>query len=162
MKKTFYGTRTSICPACLRHVPADHVADEQGLFMEKYCPEHGHFKTRIARDHPWHAGLMEYTAASVAPETRQTKIDRGCPYDCGECDAHRQKAAFFLFEITSRCNLCCPICLGSPGPEGRQLTTGDMASMLRTVLAYAGQAPIVTLGGGEPTVHTGFSISSIR
>ena len=156
MKQTFHASRASICPTCFKLIQADLVEQEQELVMEKYCPDHGHFKTRIAADYKWHAELQEYAAVSVSPQTRQTKVNRGCPYDCGECEAHRQKSAFFLFELTDRCNLSCPICLGNPGKKNRQITTKEMAYMIETVISYSGPAPIVTLGGGEPTIHPDF------
>jgi len=80
----------------------------------------------------------------------------GCPADCGECGGHRQKAAFFLFEITSACNLKCPICLGAPSDQGPFISLAEMTSMVNSVLEYAGSGQIVTLGGGEPTLHPEF------
>ena len=156
MKNRFHATRTSICPVCLKQVPADHVEDDQGVFLEKLCPEHGPYRSRIAADYDWFSGLGHYTAFTVKPEIRQTRIEKGCPYDCGECGAHRQKSVFFLFEITSRCNLNCPICLGRPNGKRKDITPDEMAGMIQTVLDYAGQPPILTMGGGEPTLHPDF------
>ena len=88
--------------------------------------------------------------------TAQTAIARGCPLDCGECAGHRQKSAFFLFEITNACDLNCPICLGNPNERGHFVSIGEMESMVKNILAYAGPGQIVTLGGGEPTLHPEF------
>ena len=156
MKRTFYQTRTSICPECHCIIGADYVSDEDGLHMEKYCPEHGTFVTRVAVDHDWLSSRQRYAAHTVVPGSRQTEVAKGCPSDRGECPRHRQKGAFFLFEITSSCNLNCPICLGRPHHDGRFLSLADVESMVDVVLAYAGPGQIVTLGGGEPTLHPEF------
>lgn len=156
MKRTFYQSRASICPECHRILAADHIQDELGLHLKKYCPDHGYFSTRIAADHGWLNGLLQYSARSTAPGSRQTKISMGCPADCGECEGHLQKSAFFLFEITNACNLKCPICLGRPKESGYFISLAEMESMTRTVLEYAGPGPIITLGGGEPTLHPDF------
>jgi uncharacterized radical SAM superfamily Fe-S cluster-containing enzyme len=156
MKRIFHQSRASICPTCHRALTADLVEDEQGVHYEKFCPDHGSFRTRVAADYDWLCSLQSFAAQTVPPASRQTAMARGCPRDCGECDGHRQKSAFFLFEITNVCDLDCPICLGNPREHGRFVSTSEMASMVKNVLTYAGPGQIVTLGGGEPTVHPEF------
>lgn len=156
MTRVFYQSRTSLCPECHRLVPADHVEDERGLNLEKYCPEHGEFSTRLAGSRRWLSSLEEYAASSFPPAARQTVAARGCPADCGECPGHRQKAAFFLFEITGACDLDCPICLGEPRSDGQFVSIAEMEAMAAAVVAYGGREGCITLGGGEPTVHPRF------
>ncbi|MHC4258801.1 MAG: radical SAM protein [Planctomycetota bacterium] len=156
MKRTFHQTRTSICPECHRILGADYVQDEQGLHLEKYCPQHGTFTTRVAADHDWLSSRQQYAAHTVVPASRQTAVSNGCPSDCGECADHRQKAAFFLFEVTNACDLNCPVCLGEPSRKGHFVSLAEVKSMLDAVLAYAGPAQYITLGGGEPTLHPQF------
>jgi hypothetical protein len=156
MKRIFHGSRASICPTCHRILAVDLVQDEQGVHYEKFCPDHGSFTTRIAADYDWLSSLQQFAAQTVTPASRQTAIAKGCPLDCGECAGHRQKSAFFLFEITNACDLNCPICLGNPDERGHFVSMGEMESMVKTILAYAGPGQIVTLGGGEPTVHPEF------
>ena len=156
MKRIFHQSRASICPICHRLLAADLVQDEQGVHHEKFCPDHGPFTTRIAADFDWLSRLQQFAAQTIIPASRQTAIAKGCPLDCGECAGHRQKSAFFLFEITNACDLNCPICLGNPDERGHFVSMGEMESMVKTILAYAGPGQIVTLGGGEPTVHPEF------
>ena len=52
----------------------------------------------------------------------RTTPDRGCPYDCGLCTEHEQHTCVGLVEITSACNLKCPMCYASSGPGGTHLT----------------------------------------
>ncbi len=156
MKRVFYQTRSSLCPECHRLLPADYVEDDEGLKLEKFCPDHGAFSTRVAGSYRWLSGLQEYAASTFLPARRQTASARGCPADCGECDGHRQKAAFFLFEITSACDLGCPICLGEPSQQGQFVSVAEMEAMVASVLAYSGPEVYATLGGGEPTIHPQF------
>jgi uncharacterized radical SAM superfamily Fe-S cluster-containing enzyme len=156
MKHIFHESRASICPICHRLLAADLVQDEQGVHHEKFCPDHGSFTTRIAADYDWLSRLQQFAAQTIMPASRQTAIAKGCPLDCGECAGHRQKSAFFLFEITDVCDLNCPICLGNPNERGHFVSIGEMESMIKSILAYAGPGQIVTLGGGEPTVHPKF------
>jgi uncharacterized radical SAM superfamily Fe-S cluster-containing enzyme len=156
MKRIFHESRASICPTCHRILIADLVEDEQGVHYEKFCPDHGSFTTRIAVDYEWLSSLQQFAAQTVTPASRQSAIARGCPMDCGECAGHRQKSAFFLFEITNACDLNCPICLGNPDEHGRFVSIREMESMVKNILTYAGPGQIVTLGGGEPTVHPEF------
>ena len=46
--------------------------------------------------------------------------DKGCPYDCGLCTEHEQHTCIALVEITSNCNLTCPLCFASSAPGGRR------------------------------------------
>ena len=154
--QTLHNTRTSICPVCHRILGADYVQDDKGLQLEKFCPEHGSFSTRIAMDYEWLQSRQQYAARTVIPAIQRKPIKNGCPADCGECAGHHQKSAFFLFELTSSCDLNCPICLGQPNERGQFISTGQMKKMVKAVVDYAGPGQIVTLGGGEPTLHPEF------
>lgn len=156
MKRTLYEERESICPQCHQVLAADLVGEETGVYLEKSCPTHGLYRSRIASDYEWVSSLKRYSADQVIPKTRQTKILDGCPADCGECLDHRQIAAFFLFEITNACDLNCPICLGNPRQHGYFISATEMKSMVKTILSYVGPGQITTLGGGEPTIHPQF------
>lgn len=156
MNRTFHGSRASICPVCHRALAADLVQDKRGVQYEKFCPDHGSFTTRIAADYDWLGNLQQFASQTILPASRQTSVAKGCPLDCGECDGHRQKSAFFLFEITNACDLNCPICLGNPDKHGRFVSRREMESMVKNILRYAGPGQIVTLGGGEPTIHPEF------
>lgn len=156
MKQTFHNSRTSICPQCNRILAADYVQDEGGLRLEKFCPEHGAFSTRVAADYEWLQNRQQYAAFTVTPAAERKPVKNGCPFDCGECAGHRQKSAFFLFELTSSCDLNCPICLGRPSERGHFISSEQIKTMAKAVVDYAGPGQIITLGGGEPTLHPQF------
>src|SRR5262249_39562065 len=87
------------------------------------------------------------------PQTFGTASDRGCPFDCGLCPEHEQHTCIALVEITSSCNLKCPMCFAESGPGGKHI---DFATFQRTVDRYVereGVADVLQISGGEPTIH---------
>ena len=40
----------SVCPICLKPVPAKKVLRGRGVYLEKECPEHGAFSTVVWRN----------------------------------------------------------------------------------------------------------------
>jgi len=142
----------SLCPICLKKIPAVRVEKGDSVFLEKQCPEHGDFSVVIWRGAPsyedWGSGEM-----AGGPETRLTESHNGCPYDCGLCPEHEAQTCTVLLEVTERCNLCCPVCFASSG--GRRNPDPDLATIrrkLKKVLDACGPAPL-QLSGGEPTVR---------
>src|SRR5277367_2504851 len=51
------------------------------------------------------------------PQVYNTPVKWGCPYDCGLCTDHEQHSCLTLVELTDSCNLRCPVCYASSGPE---------------------------------------------
>ena len=47
----------SICPQCLKVLPAGKVEREDGIYLVKECPEHGKFEALI-----WEGSLESYQA----------------------------------------------------------------------------------------------------
>ena len=57
MEKQIISTTDSVCPVCLRRIPAQRVAEADGIYMEKTCPEHGDFRVLL-----WRGPLEEYNS----------------------------------------------------------------------------------------------------
>ena len=121
MYKRFAETE-SVCPVCLRVVPAAKAVGGDGyIHMLKSCPEHGEFDTLI-----WEGGIVDYLKWDTAPGGGNapgvtTPAERGCPYDCGLCESHESAACCVLLELTARCTLRCPVCYASAGGAGRDM-----------------------------------------
>ncbi len=149
------GTTASVCPVCLSRIPAAKVVGGDGnLYMEKSCPEHGFFRTLI-----WEGDLESYTAwasgdagGAVIP-VRAQMPERGCPYDCGLCQAHERDGCCVLLELTNRCNLRCPVCFASAGEKKpRDLSLEEISGQYDFLMAHGGPFNI-QLSGGEPTLR---------
>lgn len=142
----------SVCPVCLATIPAERVAIGDTVHLVKTCPEHGRFSVPVWR------GLASYTAWGAGPRAHSrppvmaTAVERGCPHDCGLCPDHRQQSCCVLFEVTSRCDLACPVCFASAGRHGTDASLDEIAAWL-DVLAEGGGRVHIQLSGGEPTVR---------
>jgi hypothetical protein len=154
----FYDTTQSVCTTCLRQVEAKVIIKDDKVYMDKWCPVHGTERVLIADDAAYYRlGREVFVKAPELPRTFATEMRHGCPYDCGLCPDHMQHACLAVVEITDHCNLRCPTCYASSGPE--RLTHRSLAevrAMLDAVIASEGEADVVQLSGGEPTQHPQF------
>ncbi|NLM52770.1 MAG: radical SAM protein [Firmicutes bacterium] len=139
LRKTY-----SVCPVCLKRIPADHVALGNKIYLEKSCPEHGSFSTII-----WH-GLRDLESwRGNLPEIAEGE-NENCPHACGLCPEHQQDTCCVLLEVTKRCNLRCTFCFAQGG-DGEDIPFATVRSHL-FALADPGKT-LVQLSGGEPTVR---------
>jgi hypothetical protein len=142
----------SVCPHCLRRLPAVRVAYGDDVYLRKTCPEHGEFRTVIWRGLPAFESWVKPKTPSY-PDNPFTTVDRGCPFDCGLCPDHRQHPCCVLLEVTQRCGMGCPVCFADAGP--RRDGDPDLAEIERWYrrLLEAGGPFNVQLSGGEPTLR---------
>ena len=154
----FYDTAVSICGRCHRKVDAKIVFEDERVWMDKRCLEHGPQRVLISDDVAYYRACREtFIKVPEMPLRRNTPIKHGCPYDCGLCPDHEQHSCLTLLEITDACNLRCPVCYASSGPERsthRSLST--LETMLDAIVANEGEPDIVQISGGEPTIHPQF------
>ena len=156
----------SLCPWCLRRIPARRSTEGDEVYLRKTCPEHGEIEkaliwrnSRVPFD-VWtkpRTGACCSTSSCNCRESTPVSLDLSpqsdCPYDCGICQKHRQHTCSALIEVTARCNLSCPICFANtqnkcdPDPD-----VTEIENRLRMILDSAGNCPI-QLSGGEPTVR---------
>ncbi len=149
------GKTTSVCPVCLRRIPAEKVVGADGnIYMEKECFEHGHFRTLL-----WEGDLEGYRAWAQGDSGRKVlpvrakEVEKGCPYDCGLCQNHERDGCCVLLELTNRCNLKCPVCFASAGEQKpRDLSLEEIGKQYDFLMTHGGPFNI-QLSGGEPTVR---------
>ncbi len=127
-------TTTSVCSVCLEKVPAQVVERGGRVYLTKRCPTHGAEEALLASDARlyWNAG----------PEG-----GKGCCAQNHSCT--------MMFEITARCNLTCPTCFAGSSPqETWEMSFAEFESKLDRLLDRGkGDADMVQLSGGEPTIH---------
>ncbi|WP_079434607.1 radical SAM protein [Zoogloea sp. LCSB751] len=154
----FHDTTSSVCSQCLRRVEAKILIKEEQIFLEKWCPAHGTERVLIADDAAYYRlGREVYVKAPEMPENFSTRMEFGCPYDCGLCPDHMQHSCLTVLEVTDHCNLRCPVCYAGSGPE--RLNHRPLAvieAMLDAVVRNEGEPDVVQLSGGEPTLHPDF------
>jgi len=145
------GSTESVCPVCLKRIPAQRIAVDDDVFLDKICSEHGHFRTVIWRGQPSY-GSWSVPKVPSRPPVCATTIERGCPFDCGLCPEHRQHSCCVLLEVTQRCNLHCPVCFASSQQADQDPGLQTIEAWYRMLLANGGPYNI-QLSGGEPTVR---------
>ena len=146
------GETGSVCPDCLERIPARLVASGEDVVMLKHCAEHGDFRSVVWRGLPsfdeWKRPKAVAKVGVCYSEER-----KGCPFDCGICPNHRQIGCTGLLEITSRCNLDCPVCFADSGTTpATDPPLGVIGEWYRRVMAVNGPCSI-QLSGGEPTMR---------
>jgi len=148
----FHEYTNSLCPVCLKTVPAKVVFKDDKVFLLKYCPIHGEQWEIIEEIADYHLKKRQYDKPGT-PMKIYTEVDKGCPFDCGTCPQHDQHACIGLIEVTSKCNLSCPLCYADAG-EGTFLPIEKIEEMMNFFQdSEGGQAEILQISGGEPTLH---------
>jgi len=154
----FYDVAISICTTCYRKVEGKIVFEDGRVLLLKHCPEHGAERVLIADDVDYYRRCREvYLKPPEMPQRYNTPVKWGCPYDCGLCTDHEQHSCLSLVEICDFCNLRCPVCYASSGPD-RQLfrPLAQIGRMLDAVVRNEGEPDVVQISGGEPTMHPDF------
>ncbi len=152
MEKANPQATESLCPVCLKRIPAIRQLLGDEVFQVKECEEHGSFRTLI-----WHGepSMAEWQRpkAPVHPELCYGTADQGCPFDCGLCSGHEQLPCSVLLEVTDRCNLQCAVCFADSGQrETEDPSLKKIAWLLERAMAAAGPCNL-QLSGGEPTLR---------
>ena len=147
----------SLCPSCLRIVDARYEADLFGnARLVKTCPEHGAFQVPVWAAVPGLSPFEDWKNSTrpSRPVSPATANDKGCPFDCGLCPEHAQQTCCALLEVTSRCNMGCPVCYASASrEEGDADPDRDALADMLDALRRQGGLANVQLSGGEPTVR---------
>jgi uncharacterized radical SAM superfamily Fe-S cluster-containing enzyme len=144
---------SSLCPHCLRRVPALRIIEKDEVYLKKSCPQHGDLgKTLVWRNSP--KSYLEWTRfpAGLSGDVHRP-AQKGCPYDCGLCSSHKQKTCTAIIEVTHRCDLGCPVCFAASGLSTHPDPHVDqIRHVLEVVMEQAGTCPI-QFSGGEPTLR---------
>ncbi|HTY64092.1 MAG TPA: radical SAM protein [Acidobacteriota bacterium] len=135
----------SVCPVCLRRLSAEIVKRQQEYFLQKTCPDHGSFEAVI-----WRGETPSFEHwGNYVPPAEQDKERPECPSECGLCPGHLQKTCCVLIEVTSRCNLSCPVCFAQSGQDSAEPSAEQLAGYFKQLVERG--STFIQLSGGEPT-----------
>src|SRR5437588_5144582 len=148
----FLGTTRSLCPDCRRLVDAKIIVRNNRVYFRKQCPEHGTIEDFVCSDVAYY-DRHEFSQPARTPLDYGTESQRGCPFDCGLCPEHEQHICIALIEVTSGCNLKCPMCFAESGPGGTAIDFATYTRMVDRYLYPEGIPDVLQISGGEPTIH---------
>jgi 7,8-dihydro-6-hydroxymethylpterin dimethyltransferase len=144
----------SLCAQCLEKIEAKVVIEQDNVYLQKFCPEHGLQRVLIADDAAyWQRSRDLYRQAPTPPCQRNTESQRGCPWDCGLCPDHDQHTCLAIVEITEQCDLGCPICYATSHAGGAHRSLDEIERMLDLVASRKGKVSVLQISGGEPALH---------
>src|ERR1700761_8448137 len=154
----FYDTAISICSRCYRRAEGKIIFEEGSVYLLKRCAVHGNERVLIADDVEYYRRCREvFLKPPEMPVKYNMPVRWDCPYDCGLCTDHEQHSCLTLFEITTHCNLECPICYASSRPSRPGFRSlAQVERMLDAVVRNEGRPDVVQISGGEPTLHPDF------
>lgn len=144
----------SVCPICLKVLPAEIFVQEKAVYMKKTCPEHGDYTSYLWPDLEHYLWMQDFKIPATPPHS-PTPVKDGCPSDCGLCQAHLRHPTLVEIEVTEGCNLKCPVCFMSandfrPDPNP---TLEEIAEKYRYILQNTNTDTSIQLTGGEPTTR---------
>jgi uncharacterized radical SAM superfamily Fe-S cluster-containing enzyme len=148
------GETRSVCPICLNTIDAQYQGHDDIVSLVKTCPEHGSFETPVWEGVSNFRAWQERQNPAQAPTRPARRTERGCPYDCGLCERHVQATCCVLLEVTSRCDLHCPVCFASSdkGAASDDPPQQEITGWYDMLLAQGGPFNI-QLSGGEPSMR---------
>jgi hypothetical protein len=146
----------SLCPECLKVLPATIFENKNKVYIKKTCSEHGDFTELYWGDYKQYMRAQNFEELGTKLDNPKTKKSEGCPHDCGICPEHKSETILAIIDVTNRCNLRCPICFAHAGAAGYlyEPTKDEIQGMMKTFLSNSPiPPPALQLSGGEPTVR---------
>ncbi|MBX3271184.1 MAG: radical SAM protein [Sandaracinaceae bacterium] len=151
----FYASTRALCSRCLVVCDAKEVIEDGCVYLLKRCLEHGPERVLLSDDAEyWRLCREVFLKEPEQVERYNTRVEHGCPYDCGICPDHEQHGCVCLLEITDHCNLRCPTCFASSGPDRESVRSLEQVRrMLDRIVLNERRPDVVQVSGGEPTTH---------
>ena len=138
------GRTYTVCPVCLKRIPAFREEKNGEIMLVKTCPEHGRFSSVI-----WRNKVDFKKWRGDRPPVGENE-NLNCPTGCGLCPDHKRATCCTLLSVTDRCNMNCKFCFADhagakdPDIETVKKWIDDLTDPGKTLLQ---------LSGGEPTVR---------
>jgi uncharacterized radical SAM superfamily Fe-S cluster-containing enzyme len=100
---------------------------------------------------------MAFETRFEKPGTVSKKSQAGCPFDCGFCDAHKQRMVLPVVPVTSACNLNCPVCYTiNKNKMPYFITREKFKEILAQIQVDDPDLRLINFTGGEPLMHPEF------
>jgi hypothetical protein len=149
----------SLCPECKARIQAEIYEENGKVMIKKTCKEHGDFKDVYWSDVGLYKMAETWAVDGIGVDNPAVPVKKGCPDDCGLCEAHLSHTSLANLDLTNRCNLRCPICFANANDAGYvfEPTFEEVTKMLQTL---RDERPVactaLQFAGGEPTIYPHF------
>ena len=153
---------TSICPECKKLIPATLSEKDGDVYIDKECPDHGHFSDKYWSDAEFFTRAERFAYDGVGLVNKMDTSSGGKkvnvtigdkPFEMLTC------TALANVDLTNRCNMRCPICFANANEAG-YVYEPDYDTVVKMLEMLRSEEPIkctaVQFSGGEPTIHPRF------
>lgn len=149
------GITQSVCETCKRIVPAKITTDGSDVYFRKLCVVHGESTVTVYNDLENYLQTQRFVKPAWIPKKFSGQSGRPCPEGCGFCDRHEQHLCMPIVEITSRCNLNCPVCIADAGQK-QDMSVEQFDNIIDNLIIAESQIDVLNISGGEPLMHPHF------
>ncbi|MHA1104198.1 MAG: tetraether lipid synthase Tes [Promethearchaeota archaeon] len=170
LNESYYRKTYSVCPECLKKIPAVVEEDNGKIYMRKTCKEHGDFEDVISSSAKYYKWthyqkkdkngnvVWQFEKNGEANPPDCVADDRGCPYNCGLCNQHLSTCSLALIDLTNRCNFSCNFCYANVKQSGYWIEPSieEIDRIMTHFRSKPIPAPAIMFTGGEPTVRKDF------
>jgi len=146
----------TLCPECLQVLDATIFEEDNKVYIEKECPEHGKFREIYWSDYEQYQRAETLRCDGNGLDNPRTETKQGCPLDCGICPEHKSHTGLAIIDVTNRCNLKCPICFANAAQAGYvyEPSKEQIFEMLENLRRNKPvPPPAIQFSGGEPTIR---------
>lgn len=146
----------SICPECLKTIPAEKIEKSGKIFFKKYCPVHGEFEDIYWDDSALYNRYKKFSSGGNGVSNPNTEKNSACPANCGLCQDHKTGTLLANMDLTNRCNQKCPFCFANSAAAG-YLYEPDFRQIKKMMETLRNEKPVpceaIQFSGGEPTLY---------
>lgn len=147
----------SLCPACKRVLDATIVEEDNKIWLERTCPDHGFIKSLYWSDSRMYHRFQNYEAVGTGIEEPVVPGETDtCPQNCGLCSGHHSATMLGNIDVTNRCNLNCDFCFANAQACGflYEPSFDEIVGMMKNLRNERPvPPPAVQFSGGEPTMR---------
>lgn len=143
---------TSICPICLKKVPAQLKNENGKIIITKTCETHGSFSATHWQSPEIFKFSEQFDFFKTLQDPTTPKGSEKCPQSCDSCNDHISETVIGVIDVTKRCDLKCSVCF-STFPEhevGYEPTKDEIERILNFLNSRNPKPPALLFSGGEP------------